>query len=568
MKSLLATTAIMIAIAGSASAANIGVSMALFDDNFLTVLRNGLVKYAGTLDGVDVQVEDAQNDVAKQLDQINNFVASGVDAIIVNPVDTTATQAMSDAAAAGGIPLVYVNREPVNVDTLPDNQAFVASDEKESGTLETKEVCRLFKAAGKSEAAVYVIMGELSNQAAVQRTQDIMDVIGGPDCGVKISIIDKQTSNWQRDQAQNLMTNWLSAGAAFDGVIANNDESAIGVPRDQALRTTKRIVTGLIAHHRANDSSDQAWGHGWQSSLWTYYIGYAGWLISADLTPDQSGDLARMLRDEADYRAKVLQDQGVPYMYSKSGRTLHPGDSYAEENAWNSMAPSLAAFAFEEVNGSLPEFTEGASPSLEAAGLGHPLLPVDQCVVNDVSLGGRSPRLLLVSGSNMSGKSTLLRTIGVNVVLAQAGTIVRAKRFRLTPLMPGATLRVQDSLRAGRSRFYAEVARLRQLLDLASERPPLLFLLDEVLHGTNSHDRLIGAEAVLRKLLELGALGLATTHDLALTAIAGSKQADAINVHFQDMFENGKMTFDYKMRLGVVGHSNALELMRSVGIDV
>ena len=123
------------------------------------------------------------------------------------------------------------------------------------------------------------------------------------------------------------------------------DESAIGVPRDQALRTTKRIVTGLIAHHRANDSSDQAWGHGWQSSLWTYYIGYAGWLISADLTPDQSGDLARMLRDEADYRAKVLQDQGVPYMYSKSGRTLHPGDSYAEENAWNSMAPSLAAFA-------------------------------------------------------------------------------------------------------------------------------------------------------------------------------------------------------------------------------
>lgn len=140
MKSLLATTAIMIAIAGSASAANVGVSMALFDDNFLTVLRNGLISYAGTLDGVDVQVEDAQNDVAKQLDQINNFVASGVDAIIVNPVDTTATQAMSDAAAAAGVPLVYVNRQPVNLDKLPKNQAFVASNEKESGTLETKEV--------------------------------------------------------------------------------------------------------------------------------------------------------------------------------------------------------------------------------------------------------------------------------------------------------------------------------------------------------------------------------------------------------------------------------------------
>jgi inositol transport system substrate-binding protein len=202
--------------------------MALFDDNFLTVLRNGLVEYAGTLDGVDIQVEDAQNDVAKQLDQINNFVASGVDAIIVNPVDTSATQAMSNAAEAAGVPLVFVNREPLNVDTLPDNQAFVASDERESGTLETIEVCRLLKEAGKTEASVYVIMGELSNQAAQQRTQDIHDVIDQGKCEVTLNIIDKQTSNWARDQAQNLMTNWLSTGAEFDGVIANNDESAIG----------------------------------------------------------------------------------------------------------------------------------------------------------------------------------------------------------------------------------------------------------------------------------------------------------------------------------------------------
>ncbi len=161
------------------------------------------------------------------IDQIKNFAASGVDAIIVNPVDTSATQAMSDAAAAAKIPLVYVNRQPVNVDTLPDNQAFVASNEAESGTLETKEVCRLFKEAGKKEANVYVIMGELSNQAAVQRTKDIEEVIATPDCNF-IKIIDKQTSNWQRDQAQNLMTNWLSAAKPFDGVIANNDESAIG----------------------------------------------------------------------------------------------------------------------------------------------------------------------------------------------------------------------------------------------------------------------------------------------------------------------------------------------------
>jgi inositol transport system substrate-binding protein len=211
----------------SAMADGIGVSMAKFDDNFLTVLRNGMDAKGKEL-GVALQIEDAGNDVAKQLDQINNFIASGVSAIIVNPVDTSATQAMSDAAAAANIPLVYVNRQPINVDTMPDNQAFVASNEVESGTLETKEACRLFKEAGKTEANVYVMQGELSNQAAVQRTADIHDVIGGADCGVKINIIDEQTANWSRDEAQSLMTNWLSSGTAFDGVIANNDEMAIG----------------------------------------------------------------------------------------------------------------------------------------------------------------------------------------------------------------------------------------------------------------------------------------------------------------------------------------------------
>src|SRR6478672_4564139 len=230
----------------SASAANIGVSMALFDDNFLTVLRNGIQKYADD-NGHKVQIEDAGNDVAKQLDQINNFVASGVDAIIVNPVDTSATQAMSDAAAAGKVPLVYVNRQPINLDTLPDNQAFVASNESDSGTLETKEICRLFKEAGKKEAKVYVIMGELSNQAAVQRTKDIDEVIAPPECNF-IKIIDKQTSNWNRDEAQNLMTNWLSTGKPFDGVIANNDESAIGAI--QAMKAAnidmKSVVVGGV----------------------------------------------------------------------------------------------------------------------------------------------------------------------------------------------------------------------------------------------------------------------------------------------------------------------------------
>ncbi len=227
-KTLIAATTMATLMGSAASAETVGVSMALFDDNFLTVLRNGIQELADGMDGVDVQIEDAQNDVAKQLDQINNFIASGVDAIIVNPVDTSATQAMTNAAESAGVPLVYVNREPINVDSLPDNQAFVASDERESGTLETIEICDMFADQGKSEANVYVMMGELSNQAAVQRTADIHDVMEAGKCAVTLNIIDEQTANWSRDEAQDLMTNWLSTGEPFDGLISNNDEMAIG----------------------------------------------------------------------------------------------------------------------------------------------------------------------------------------------------------------------------------------------------------------------------------------------------------------------------------------------------
>jgi inositol transport system substrate-binding protein len=228
MKRLLAGAALTAVMAQGALAQEIGVSMALFDDNFLTVLRNGMQEYAATLDGVSLQVEDAQNDVGKQLNQIQNFVASGVDAIIVNPVDTDATVAMSQAAEQAGIPLVYVNREPINVDDLPDNQAFVASDERESGTLETQEVCRLLKEQGKGEGAkILVLMGELSNQAARQRTQDVHDVIATDECSF-MEIVEEQTGNWQRTQGGDLMRNWLSAGLEFDAVVSNNDEMAIG----------------------------------------------------------------------------------------------------------------------------------------------------------------------------------------------------------------------------------------------------------------------------------------------------------------------------------------------------
>jgi ABC-type sugar transport system substrate-binding protein len=243
MKRLLTATAICGLLGTAAQAENIGVSMALFDDNFLTVLRNGMQEHAASLDGVTLQIEDAQNDVGKQLNQIQNFVASGVDAIIVNPVDTDATVAMSQAAADAGIPLVYVNREPVNVDDLPENQAFVASDEKESGTLETQEICRLLKEAGKTEAKAVVLMGELSNQAARMRTQDIKDVIATPECSF-IQIVEEQTANWSRTQAADLMTNWITSGLEFDAVISNNDEMAIGAI--QAMKSAGMSMDDVI----------------------------------------------------------------------------------------------------------------------------------------------------------------------------------------------------------------------------------------------------------------------------------------------------------------------------------
>jgi hypothetical protein len=228
---------------------------------------------------------------------------------------------------------------------------------------------------------------------------------------------------------------------------------------------------------------------------------------------------------------------------------------------------ALAAYSFECPEDPFPELLDTGA-CLEAAGLGHPLLPRARCVRNDLTLGDRGIQVLIISGSNMAGKSTLLRAVGVNMALALAGGPVRAFKLRLTPLVAGANLRIQDSLLAGRSRFYAEILRVRQLLDLAQGSPPLLFLLDELFQGTNSADRRMGAEAVLRQLTDAGAVGLVTTHDLALTEIAGQLEGRAANVHFEDRFDNGEITFDYRMKLGVLRHTNGLVLMRAVGIKV
>ncbi|PRP94465.1 Endonuclease MutS2 [Enhygromyxa salina] len=235
---------------------------------------------------------------------------------------------------------------------------------------------------------------------------------------------------------------------------------------------------------------------------------------------------------------------------------------------------SLASHAFENPDDVFPEILDDAEADdpeqgqaiLEGCDLGHPLLPRATCVRNDLRLCP-PVRAHVISGSNMSGKSTFLRTVGTNVVLALAGAPVRASSLRLTPVRIGATLRVQDSLREGASRFWAELTRLRTVSELA-DAAPTLFLLDEIFHGTNSHDRRIGAEALLRSLLERGAIGLLTTHDLALAKAAEALAPAATNVHFQDDLRDGELHFDYRMREGVVRKSNALALMRSVGLDV
>ncbi len=227
---------------------------------------------------------------------------------------------------------------------------------------------------------------------------------------------------------------------------------------------------------------------------------------------------------------------------------------------------SLGAYAFENPDDATPEVVE-EGPLFDAESVGHPLIPAARMVRNSIRLGD-GLRVLVVSGSNMSGKSTMLRTVGVNAVLAMVGAPARAARLRLSPLHLGATLRVQDSLQLGTSRFYAELTRLRQVVGLAGGEPPLLFLLDEIFHGTNSDDRRVGAEGVVRGLIDRGAIGLVTTHDLALAAVADGLSPRASNVHFSDRFEGGRLVFDYTMRPGVVEHSNALALMRAVGLDV
>ena len=255
---------------------------------------------------------------------------------------------------------------------------------------------------------------------------------------------------------------------------------------------------------------------------------------------------------------------------------------------------SLATYSFEHPADPFPEFTGNSAAEISSSAgvatsrgffdgveLGHPLLSADKCVRNSVRLDG-STRVLLVSGSNMSGKSTLLRAVGINTVLAMAGAPVRAKSLRLLPLQVGTRIHSSDSLQEGRSTFFAEILHIRRVFDLAGAKPgqgggakgsaseprSLLFLFDELLEGTNSKDRRIGAERLMQGLLERGAIGIVTTHDLALTEITSTVGGVIRNVHFEDQVEGNEMRFDYQLRDGVVTKSNAIALMRIIGLDM
>lgn len=231
MKKLLLGAAMLSLAVGTAKAETIGISMSLFDDNFLTVLRHNMEDYAKTLDDVSVQAEDAQGDTSRQQSQIENFIATGVDGIIVMLVDADTAPVLSATAKSAGVPLVFVNMLPTGVEDLADNQAWVGSDEIQAGTLQTQEICR--QLGGKGEAVI--LMGQLGTTGQRGRTQAAHQVLASEECK-GITVLDEQSGNWMRTPGMDLMTNWLSAGMKPDAIISNNDEMALGAI--QALKSS------------------------------------------------------------------------------------------------------------------------------------------------------------------------------------------------------------------------------------------------------------------------------------------------------------------------------------------
>ncbi|PZQ52457.1 MAG: rhizopine-binding protein [Rhodovulum sulfidophilum] len=251
-----AATAALLGGAGMAQAQTIGVAMSLFDDNWLTVLRHNMQEHADGL-GVTVQMEDAGGDISRQQSQVENFIASGVDGIIVMLVDADSGDAMSAAAASAGVPLVFVNLMPPAADNFPDKQAWVGSDEVLAGTLQATEICK--QIGGKGDAVV--MMGQLGTSGQRGRTQGVHEVLETPDCS-GIKIVDEQTANYMRTPGLDLMTNWLTSGIKPAAVFANNDEMAIGaiqalkaagVPMDEVVIGGVDATKDALAAMKAGD---------------------------------------------------------------------------------------------------------------------------------------------------------------------------------------------------------------------------------------------------------------------------------------------------------------------------
>lgn len=227
----------------TASAQTIGVSMQSFDNNFQILLRDSISARAEELGG-SVQLEDAQTDVSRQLSQVSNFTASGVDAVVLTLADSSSADALSAVANDAGVPLVYVNIEPANVDALPDKQAYVGSQETDAGRLAAEAVCADLVAAGKqADAQVYILMGDLVHEATLERTSSFKEALAAGECS-GATIAEEQSGLWQRTAAMDLTTNWITAGRPIDVIFANNDEMAIGAI--QALKASGIAMDDVI----------------------------------------------------------------------------------------------------------------------------------------------------------------------------------------------------------------------------------------------------------------------------------------------------------------------------------
>lgn len=349
---------------------------------------------------------------------------------------------------------------------------------------------------------------------------------------------------------------WKSATAALSG-LELSDQSLLLL-----ARILKRVEAESFASARLRVLTAQLKNGGAPASRSIQTLAHlVSWVNARDSLLVRIFDIPLMYTMQIGFAAETWRRQHGPRLRSCL-------EAIGEAEA----VLSLATYAYEHPEDSFPTLIGLDQPGalFAAEELGHPMIPSSRCVRNSVALGKDGAQALIVSGSNMSGKSTLLRAVGVNTVLAMAGAPVRAKSLTLTPLALGTSIRTNDSLGESRSGFYTEILRLRAVFDLTARYPPVLFLFDELLGGTNSADRRAGAEGLLREVIARGAIGIVTTHDIALTEISlpPCQSGSITNAHFQERIGDGQIIFDYKLRPGIVSRGNALELMRMIGLSV